>query len=91
MPIADLSDIPFGASWGADDMILYGQPESIMQVPGAGGTPELLIPVEEGERMHGAQMLPGRECVLFTVRAYSASCGTCVNWFEELTRLVPVL
>ena len=68
MPIADLSDIPFGASWGADDMILYGQPEGIMQVPSAGGTPTLLIRANEGETMYGPQMLPDSEWVLLTVR-----------------------
>ena len=59
---------PFGASWGADDMVLYGQPAGIMQVSGASGTPELLIPIGEGEAMHGPQMLPGGEWVLFTLR-----------------------
>ena len=66
--ITDAPIAPFGASWGADDMILYGQPEGIMQVPGASGTPKLLIPVNEGERILGPQMLPGDEWVLFTVR-----------------------
>ena len=61
--------LPFGASWGADDMILYGQPEGVMQVPGAGGTPELLIPDGEGEVLYGPQMLPDGEWVLFTVRS----------------------
>ena len=37
-------------------------------MPAASGTPELLIPVEEGEGMHGPQMLPGGEWVLLTVR-----------------------
>ena len=40
--IADVSSSPSGASWGADDMILYGQPEGVMQVRGASGTPEAL-------------------------------------------------
>ena len=66
--ISDAPISPFGASWGADDMILYGQPEGIMQVPGASGTPKLLIPVNEGERILGPQMLPGDGWVLFTVR-----------------------
>ena len=65
--LADMPENPRGASWGADDMILYGQPEGIMQVPGASGTPDLLIPVEEGESFYGPQMLPGGEWVLFTV------------------------
>ena len=67
--LADGVTNPFGASWGADDMILYGQPQGFMRVLGAGGTPELLIPVEEGEIMYGPQMLPDGEWVLFTVRA----------------------
>ena len=70
--LADVALNPSGPSWGADDMILYGQPEGIMQVSGASGTPELLIPVEEGE-VHGPQMLPGGEWVLFTLAAGQAS------------------
>ena len=68
-----LANVPAtrGASWGVDDMILYGQPDGIWQVPGASGTPELLIPVDEGERIYGPQMLPGGEWVLFTVVAAS--------------------
>ena len=62
------STSPLGPVGGGDDMILFGQPEGIMQVPGAGGTPALLIPVGEGEVMHGPQMLPGGEWVLFTTR-----------------------
>ena len=60
---------PYGASWGVDDMILYGQPEGIMQVPGEGGTAELLIPVDDGKLMYGPQMLPGGEWVLLTLGA----------------------
>ena len=71
--LADVPGYPHGPSWGADDMILYGQPEGIMQVPGASGTPELLIPVDEGERIYGPQMLPGGEWVLFTVTAAPVS------------------
>ena len=71
--ITDLSDIPFGASWGADDMILYGQPEGIMQVPGAGGTPTLLIQADGEEDVYGPQMLPDSEWVLLTVRERNQS------------------
>ena len=69
---------PWGASWGADDMILYGQgPEGIWRVPGTGGTPEQVITVEEGEQAHGPQMLPD-EWVLFTLRPAGAS-----SWDES--------
>ena len=76
--LADVPSNPSGASWGADDMILYGQPDGIMQVPGASGTPQLLIPVEEGEVIHGPQMLPGGDWVLLTVRA----AGQTTSWNE---------
>ena len=64
------SDRIWGASWSADDMILFGRgPDGIWQVPGGlGGTPEPLITVEDGEQADGPQMLPGGEWVLFTLR-----------------------
>ena len=64
---------PFGASWGSDDTIVYGQPEGIMRVSANGGTPELLVPTEEGEQVHGPQMLPGGEWVLFTLTSVIAA------------------
>ena len=68
--LADVGTTPTAASWGADDVILYATDRrGIMQVPGAGGPPALLIPAEEGERFNGPQMLPGGAWVLMTVRA----------------------
>ena len=61
-------DNPYGVTWESDGTILYGQADGIWHVPDTGGTPELLIPAEEGERLHGPQMLPGGEWVLFTFR-----------------------
>ena len=58
---------PFGMSWGADDMILFGQPEGIMSVSANGGTPELIIEAEEGESFDGPQLLPGGNSILFSV------------------------
>ena len=34
------ADNPFGASWGADDVIVYGQPGGVMRVSANGGVPE---------------------------------------------------
>ena len=66
--------VPWGASWGADDTILFGQgPDGIWRVPGTGGTPEAVITVEEGEQAQGPQMLPGGEWVLFTLRPAGVS------------------
>jgi eukaryotic-like serine/threonine-protein kinase len=59
---------PLGASWAADDTILYGQgPGGIWRVSAAGGTPENLVKVNAGERAHGPQLLPGGRVVLFTL------------------------
>jgi Tol biopolymer transport system component len=69
---------PFGASWGSDDTILYGQPEGVMRVSANGGTPELLVPTEASEQVHGPQMLPGGEWVLFTL----TSAGGGTRWDE---------
>ena len=59
---------PYGASWGADHRIVFGQGnEGIFQVPATGGTKELLISVAGSEEAHGPQVLPGGQSVLFTL------------------------
>ena len=40
-------------------------------MPGTGGTPELVIAIEDGEAAHGPQLLPGGNYVLFTLRSAS--------------------
>jgi serine/threonine-protein kinase len=58
---------PLGISWDASG-ILFGQGgRGIMRVAAAGGEPETLVRVTEGEFAHGPQMLPGGRHVLFTV------------------------
>ena len=81
--LADVPERARGPSWGTDDMILYGQADGIWQVPGAGGTPELLIPVDEEEDVHGPQMLPGGEWVLFSVRAVGQASWVCRHHLER--------
>jgi serine/threonine-protein kinase len=68
----------FGASWETDNTILFGQsggvgsvragPErgGIMRVSANGGTPQLVVPANEGEFLYGPQLLPGDDAVLFT-------------------------
>jgi eukaryotic-like serine/threonine-protein kinase len=71
---------PFGATWGEDGTILFGQgPRGIWQVPATGGgAREQVIRVQEGEQAHGPQRLPGGgDWVLFTLRpANTASWDT---------------
>ena len=61
------ASIPFGASWAADNTILFGQREGIMRVSANGGTPELVIRAAEGEQMYGPQLMPDRRSILFSV------------------------
>jgi eukaryotic-like serine/threonine-protein kinase len=73
VPLAKIGN-PFGASWSADDTILFGNAEGIWRVPGSGGTPEQVIKIKSGEVPHGPQLLPNGEHVLFTLRP--AGVGT---------------
>ena len=57
---------PMGIAWDASG-ILFGQSRGIMRVAAAGGEPETLVRVAEGEVAHGPQMLPDGRRVLFTV------------------------
>ncbi len=68
------ADRLWGASWGNDGTILFGQGgEGIWQVPDTGGTPEQVLAVAAGELGHGPQMLPGGEWMLLTVRPANTS------------------
>ncbi|MDA2928155.1 hypothetical protein MYX78_13175, partial [Acidobacteria bacterium AH-259-G07] len=61
---------PWGASWGPNDTIVFGQgSQGIWQVSAAGGTKELLISVDatKDESAHGPQILPGGKALLFTL------------------------
>ena len=60
---------PFGMRWEADGTILFGQSgEGIYRVSANGGTPELIIPVAEGEVIYSPELLPDGDSVLFTVQ-----------------------
>ena len=66
--VTDVANPWWGASWGADDTILYALgADGIWRVSADGGMPERVIAVEEGEQAHGPQPLPGGEWVLFTL------------------------
>ena len=65
----------FGASWNADDTIVFGQEDGIWRLSARGGTPELVVKIQPGERLHAPQLLPGGESVLFTLRSEVGSRG----------------
>ena len=59
---------PFGATWAADEAILFNQFQvGVWRVPGTGGTPELIAPVDaEVGGFVRPQLLPGGEWILFS-------------------------
>jgi serine/threonine-protein kinase len=59
--------MPQGASWNADDTILFAQAEGIMRVRATGGSPEQVIAAGEGEELYGPSLLPDGDSVLFSV------------------------
>ena len=65
IPLCD-SDNFWGASWGPDDMIVFGQVDGIFQVSANGGESELLVSPQGSEVLSGPQILPGGEWLLFT-------------------------
>ena len=64
-----------GASWDADDSIVFAQRGiGILRVSAFGGTPEVLVPLEDTSEVGwGPQILPGDKAVLFTM-------GDGSNW-----------
>jgi eukaryotic-like serine/threonine-protein kinase len=68
--LCDVSgDSVVGASWGADDTIVYGAREGgkgIMRVSASGGIPEMLIPRDK-EIFYHPRLLPGGKSVMFTL------------------------
>ena len=74
---------PYGASWGEDDIVVYGQAEGIMKVSANGGTPEPLVETGPGEQVHGPQILPDGKSVLFTL-----TTGTGASRWDEEAQIV---
>ena len=72
MTICELPSALRGASWGADDTIIFGMmgSDGLWRVAAAGGNPEPLTELEQGEVDHQwPEILPGGEAVLFTIIA----------------------
>jgi len=70
----------YGASWEADDTVLYGQEDGIWRVAAKGGSSEHLIRVEPDELVYGPRLLAERDAVLFSVVKRSAMVGQATAW-----------
>jgi Tol biopolymer transport system component len=76
------ADMPFGMSWGTDGQIVVGEgPNGILRVAAKGGAPEIIVAARAGEILHGPQILPGGEGVLFTVG--DANVDQKVRWDQS--------
>src|SRR4029077_17026962 len=70
--IAPAQDHPFGMQWIHGSIVFELSSKGILRVSDNGGTPELLVPLKAGELIHGPQMLPDGETVLYTFAAGNA-------------------
>ena len=57
----------FGASWTADNQILFATQEGVFRVSANGGTPQKIADLKPGETVHGPRMLPDGDHLLLTV------------------------
>ena len=54
------ADQALGASWSADNRIVFGhRTKGILAVPASGGVPQVIVPAIDGETLYGPQILPG--------------------------------
>ena len=60
------ADNPHGVTWD-ESGIIFGQTRGVFRCPANGGTPEQLVSIEQGERVHGPQLLPDGQTLLFTL------------------------
>jgi Tol biopolymer transport system component/predicted Ser/Thr protein kinase len=65
IPLCD-AEQPYGAHWGSDGTIVFGQSRGIMRVSAAGGAPTLIASAKTGEQLDGPELLPGGRWVLFS-------------------------
>jgi serine/threonine-protein kinase len=70
----------YSGSWGADDTIVFAQENGVWRVPAGGGVPQHLVKIEAGERVHGPQMLPDGNSLLFALVNVRSMSGNATAW-----------
>jgi serine/threonine-protein kinase len=71
---------PYGASWEAEDIILYGQADGIWRVSAQGGTPEQLVRIDTSELAYGPRLLPDGRSLIFSIVTRESMVGTSSAW-----------
>jgi serine/threonine-protein kinase len=77
---------PTGMSWSANDIVFGQGSRGIQRISTAGGAPETIVRVQDGESAHGPQLLPDGQHVLFTIAS-----GTAPNRWDKATIVVESL
>jgi serine/threonine-protein kinase len=67
-------------NWDASGIVFNQAGKGITRVSANGGQPEMLVDVKDGEVMHGPQVLPGGEWVLFTIGTGAIASATADTW-----------
>ncbi|MEO8680790.1 MAG: protein kinase [Vicinamibacterales bacterium] len=67
-------------NWDASGIVFNQAGKGIMRVSPNGGEPEVLVGVKDDEVMHGPQVLPGGEWVLFTIATGAIANATADSW-----------
>jgi eukaryotic-like serine/threonine-protein kinase len=71
---------PYGASWEAEDTILYGQADGIWRVSAQGGTPEQLVRIDTSELAYGPRLLPDGRSLIFSIVTRESMVGQSSAW-----------
>ena len=81
--VAKIGREMLGATWGADDSIIYATDEGLWRIPPAGGTPESLARPDQakGESLVGLARIPARR---------SVPCSTRSRWAVRRTTTLAV-
>ena len=64
---------PFGAVWGSDGAILFGDVDGVYRVPATGGVPEPMIRSEGGANHYVGALLPDGDSVLVSERSVTGA------------------
>jgi WD40-like Beta Propeller Repeat len=75
---------PYGATWGRDGQILFGQPDGIKRVSANGGSPEMVFASKEGEVVYGPSLLPDGKTILYSMTRVAG--GTRWDQAEVIAR-----
>ena len=78
--VAESPSLIYGASWGADDRIVFGTLDAGLFRVSGGGDPEVLTTVQGGLSHRWPFVIPGRDAVLFTMSETGSEA-----WSSDIT------